>query len=101
MSMAQQGPEGTGRARKRAGVFDVRVIIGVLLGIYGVVLLLMGLFDTTEEELARTQQININLWTGIGLIIASVVFLVWARLRPVLVPAEHEAEERKPDLPGH
>ncbi len=101
MSMAQKRPQAGGKPRKRAGVFDVRVIIGVLLGIYGVVLLLMGLFGTTEEELARADGVNVNLWTGIGLVVASVVFLAWARLRPVLVPVEHEAHERKPDQPGH
>jgi len=101
MSMAEKGPQAAGKTRKRAGLFDVRVIIGALLGIYGVVLLLMGLFDTSDAELTRADGVNVNLWTGIGLIAASVVFLVWARLRPVLVPAEHDAEERRPDLPGH
>jgi hypothetical protein len=87
--------------KRRAGVFDVRTIIGLLLGIYGVVLVLMGLFGTTEEELTRADGINVNLWTGIALVVAAAIFFAWARLRPVLVPADHEAEQHRQDQPGH
>ncbi len=77
------------RTRKqRAGVFDVRAIIGLLLGIYGVVLTITGLVGTSEQDLAKAGDVNLNLWTGIGLLVGSAVFFVWARLRPVLVPAE-------------
>ena len=76
--------------RTRAGVFDVRVLIGTLLGIYGVALTIYGLAFTSEADLAKVNGENLNLWTGICLIIASAVFIVWARVRPVLVPVEPE-----------
>jgi drug/metabolite transporter (DMT)-like permease len=91
MSMEQKAPR-RGR-RQRAGVFDVRTIIGLLLGIYGVILTITGLVGTTEQDLAKTGNVNLSLWTGIALVVASAVFFVWARLRPVLVPADNPGEE--------
>jgi hypothetical protein len=87
MSMEHGATAGGRRPRKkRAGLFDVRFIIGLLLGIYGVVLTLTGLFGTSEEDLAKAGGTNVNLWTGIALIVAAAVFFVWARLRPVELP---------------
>ena len=34
----------------RAGIFDIRNIIGALLGVYGVIILLMGLFADPEDD---------------------------------------------------
>ncbi|MCL8252618.1 MULTISPECIES: hypothetical protein [Aeromicrobium] len=74
--------------KKKAGVFDIRFVIGGLLGIYGVILILLGLFNATEEELARGDGLNINLWGGIGMLVVAIAFAAWARLRPVVVPAD-------------
>jgi len=92
--MSAQQADSTGRRprRTRAGVFDVRVIIGTLLGIYGVVLTVYGLAFTSDADLAKADGENLNLWTGICLVVAAVVFIVWARVRPVLVPVEPEDE---------
>ena len=59
-----------------AGAFDIRTIIGGLIGIYGVVLVLMGLFNATDEELAKADGININLWAGLGMLVFGVLFVV-------------------------
>lgn len=80
-------------ARKTAGVFDIRNVIGALLAIYGVVLLLMGLFG--DKELDKTGDVNANLWAGVVLLVVGVVFLGWARLRPVVVDEEAVAEARR------
>ncbi len=69
-----------------AGAFDIRNVIGVLMGVYGVILLLMGLFADPETD--KTGGINANLWMGIALTVVGVVFVAWSRLRPVKVP-EH------------
>jgi membrane-bound ClpP family serine protease len=74
--------------KKKAGVFDIRFVIGGLLGAYGVILVLLGLFHATDEELARGDGLNINLWGGIGMLVVAIAFTVWARLRPVVVPVE-------------
>jgi hypothetical protein len=81
-----------------AGAFDIRNIIGALLGIYGVILLLAGIFMDKAE--AKTGGINANLWTGLGLIVASAVFLTWARLKPIIVPTHVEPVEPDPTRPG-
>lgn len=78
--------------RKRAGALDIRSIIGMLIGLYGIILLVMGLFFTSEADLEKANGANLNLWTGIGLIVAALVFLLWAKLRPIRVPEEPPAE---------
>ena len=75
-------------APHKAGAFDIRVFIGVLMGLYGVILVLAGLFGTSQEDLDRAGGANVNLWTGIGLLIFSACFIAWARLRPVVVPPD-------------
>lgn len=81
----------TDRARaKKAGLFDIRFVIAGLIGLYGVILVLLGLFHTTDEELARGDGMNINLWGGIGMVVVAIAFGVWARLRPVVVPADED-----------
>ena len=79
--------------KKKAGVFDIRFVIGGLLGVYGIILILLGLFNATDEELARGDGLNINLWGGLGMLVVAIAFGVWARLRPVVVPVEVPVEE--------
>jgi drug/metabolite transporter (DMT)-like permease len=64
-------------------LFDIRTIVGALLGLYGIILTVTGLVHETAADHDRTGGWNVNLWTGIGLIVVAIVFLAWARLRPV------------------
>jgi hypothetical protein len=73
--------------RHTAGLLDIRSIIGGLLGIYGVILTLMGIFGDEEGE--KTGDVNANLWAGLIMLAAGIGFLVWARVRPVVVPTHH------------
>ena len=89
------GKEG-GQVRK-AGLFDIRTFIAALLGFDGVVILLMGLFGDQATSTDTEPPININLWAGLGLIVAAVIFETWKRLRPVkVVEPPPGAEERPP-----
>ena len=82
-----------GRQRlKKAGAFDIRTFIALLMGIYGVVLVLMGLFGTTDEELAKAEGFNVNLWAGAGMVLTAIALQVWATLRPVVVAVDPEDE---------
>lgn len=81
--------------RRTAGAFDIRNVIGALLGIYGVVLLLMGIFG--DEESDKTGGVNANLWAGLALLVVGLVFLAWGRLRPVEVDEEAVAQARRED----
>jgi hypothetical protein len=75
----------------RAGAFDIRTFIALLIGVYGVVLVVTGLVGTSEEELARAGGVNVNLWAGLGMVVFAACFAAWARLRPVVVP-DHQEE---------
>lgn len=90
----------TGTPKKRVGrAFDVRTLIGALLGVYGVILTVMGLWFTSEAEMAKVDGENLNLWTGLGLLAAAALFGLWAWLRPLAVPATTPADEG--DRPQH
>ena len=65
-----------------AKLFDLRVLIGGLFLVYGVMLTVAGFF-TSAKDLAKASQININLWMGLGMLIISAFFLTWWRLRPL------------------
>ena len=81
----------TAPRRHTAGLLDIRNIIGGLLGAYGVILTLLGLFGDQEGD--KTGDVNANLWAGLVLLVISGIFLVWARLRPVVVPEHDEAPD--------
>ena len=76
-----------------AGAFDIRNIIGGLIGLYGVILTLMGIFG--DKELDKTGGVNANLWAGLAMLAFGASFLAWARLRPVVVP-EHPDGDTAP-----
>lgn len=73
-------------------LFDIRTIVGGLLGLYGIVLVITGLVHDTAAEAAKTGGINVNLWAGLGMLVVAVAFITWARLRPVV------ADRPAPDL---
>lgn len=78
----------TGRAKRTAGAFDIRNIIGGLIGIYGIVLVSTGIVARSDEDLAKADGFNINLWAGIAMVVVAVAFIAWSVLRPVVVPPE-------------
>ncbi|HEU5038777.1 MAG TPA: hypothetical protein VFT70_17350 [Nocardioides sp.] len=82
-------------SNETAGAFDIRNVIGGLIGAYGVILTLMGLFG--DEESDKTGGVNANLWAGLVMLVFGIAFLLWARLRPVVV----DPDEIEADRPGH
>jgi hypothetical protein len=89
----------TGTRPHKAGIFDIRFIIGALLAVYGVITLLAGFF-TSDEQIDKSDGLNINIVAGIGMLVVATGFALWARLRPIVVPAEPE-KRADPDEPGH
>ena len=73
-----------------AGAFDVRSIIGGLLGVYGVILAVTGLWFTDEADKAKVDGENLNLMVGVGLIVFSALFIGWVVLRPLKVPVTED-----------
>jgi hypothetical protein len=72
----------------KAGAFDIRAFIGLLIGIYGVVLVIAGIIGPSASQLKKSDGVHVNLYAGIGMVLVSIFFLVWARMRPVVVPEE-------------
>lgn len=83
--------------RQSAGAFDIRNITGGLIGFYGVVLVIMGLVNDTAAERAETGDVNANLWSGIVMVAVGLGFLLWSKLRPVVVD---EAPVDQDQIPG-
>ncbi len=69
-------------ADRSSRLFDLRLIIGAMFTLYGLVLIVAGIADGSAE-IAKASGIRINLWVGIGMLILGVLFLLWARLRPL------------------
>ena len=70
---------------------DIRNIIGLLLSVYGVILVLMGIFGDIDAE--KTGDVNANLWAGLGLLVVGAAFLTWARLKPIVVPTSTHTDD--------
>lgn len=86
---------GSNDRRQSAGAFDIRNVIGALIGFYGVVLVIMGLVNNTAEEQQKTGGWNANLWVGIAMVGFGLAFVLWSRLRPVVVhPPKSESDRR-------
>ncbi|XVV02451.1 hypothetical protein ACQPW3_34595 [Actinosynnema sp. CA-248983] len=77
---------------RKAGLFDLRLVIAMLFAVYGVVLAVVGLGFTDEADLARADGLNINLWSGIGMVVLAALFALWAFLRPVVIPEDVDGD---------
>jgi hypothetical protein len=65
-------------------LFDLRYLIGGLMAVYGILLIVVGLFDS-QAEVDKAAGIRINLWMGLGMLVLGLLFLLWARTRPLKI----------------
>ena len=97
----------TETTKKTAGAFDVRNIIGALLTIYGLILVLLGLFGSADpaspDAPAGGGDINANLWAGLALLVVGLGFIAWWRIKPIVVPDDlgrtEDQEVERPQSP--
>ena len=92
ISEAEKAEEAS-RAERAANMFDVRRFIGGLFVLYGLILFVLGLGASTAE-VDKSAGVNINLWTGLAMLIVGALFLAWALTRPLgreLAEAESES----------
>ena len=68
--------------RRAANLFDLRRIIGGLFVVYGLLLAVLGLFDS-QEEIDKAAGVNINLYAGLGMLVFGILMIVWALTRPL------------------
>lgn len=88
-----------GKSATAARIFDLRRIIGGLFVIYGIIVMIAG-FTASDASLNKSEGVNINLWTGLGMLLLGLFFLAWLKLRPMAPPAappEAPPEERASD----
>ena len=76
----QEASETTKSAASK--LFDISVLIGGVFTLYGVLLTIYSFF-TSEAELQKAAGININLWTGLGMLVVGAIFIGWALWRPL------------------
>jgi hypothetical protein len=77
--------------RKTAGAFDIRNVIGALLTLYGVILLLTAAFRSGAPSGTHNAD---NWWGGGALLVVGLVFMTWARLRPIVVAEKSSSDDR-------
>lgn len=65
-----------------ARIFDLRRIIGGLFVLYGVIVTIAGI-NPSDATLDKAEGVNINLWTGLGMLALGIFFLIWLKLKPV------------------
>jgi hypothetical protein len=83
----------TGTEKRKVGLFDIRIIIASLIGLYGVIVVITGLFSS-QAQADKAAGLNINLIAGIVMLVFSAAMVAWARIRPIIVPPEpNEAGE--------
>ena len=70
------------RARRAANLFDLRRVIGGLFVAYGLLLAILGLFDS-DADIERAAGVNINLYGGLAMLAFGLLMLVWAFTRPL------------------
>lgn len=80
-------------------LFDLRMLIGGLFTVYGIMLTIAGFF-TSDAEYQKAAEININLWLGLGMLILGLLFLLWVRLSPLRPPSPEERAAAGPARPG-
>jgi hypothetical protein len=75
---------------KAANRFDIRRLIGGLFVVYGVILVILGLVGSHAIK-HKADNINIDLWAGIGMLLFAAFMLGWALWRPTAVEAQRDA----------
>ncbi|MGI8434637.1 MAG: hypothetical protein ACR2LE_07880 [Nocardioidaceae bacterium] len=86
--------------RHTAGAFDIRTFIAALMGIYGVILVLTGIFGADETTNGDKVAGNVNLYAGIGLLVFAAAMQGWAMARPTVVDEAQLQRERESQEDG-
>ncbi|GGQ54704.1 hypothetical protein [Couchioplanes azureus] len=74
-----------------ARLFDVRRVIGGLFVVYGVIVALLGIFDS-GAEVDKAAGVRINLWMGLAMLALGVLFLLWQWWRPASAPPRQNTD---------
>ncbi|MFZ0387903.1 MAG: hypothetical protein WAL22_19725 [Solirubrobacteraceae bacterium] len=79
---------------KAANRFDIRRLIGGLFILYSLILIVLGVAGSHHIK-TKAAGINVNLWTGLAMLVFGVLMVAWALWRPT-VPKPERPEEGGP-----
>ncbi|KEX88427.1 hypothetical protein CPTD_00165 [Corynebacterium pseudotuberculosis] len=69
-----------------AGAFDIRNVIGALIGLYGLVLVICSFaLAGVNPDTGVAKSSQDNLWSGLAMLLVGVIFFLWTRLRPIVI----------------
>ncbi|MCX6470481.1 MAG: hypothetical protein NTW76_14360 [Corynebacteriales bacterium] len=104
MITTQPHPSTSRKMRILARLFDIRMIIALLIGIYGIVLVVAGIIpdvlgvQSHQPGDANTVDLEAgtraNLWVGLIMVAVAALFAVWAVARPL--PVDDKPVDEKP-----
>jgi hypothetical protein len=75
------------QAARIANRFDIRRLIGGLFMLYGAILIVLGLVGSHQIK-TKADGINVDLYTGIGMLIFGALMVFWALSKPVVPEPE-------------
>ncbi|MEA2251347.1 MAG: hypothetical protein QOI62_1874 [Solirubrobacteraceae bacterium] len=79
--MAQRDEPTEAAAARAANRFDIRRIIGALFLVYGAILVVTGIVGSHAVK-TKAAGINVDLWTGLGMLVVGALMIGWALARP-------------------
>ena len=77
------------REAKAISLFDLRKVIAGVFLVYGVVLVIVGIFGSHEDK-TKAAGININLWVGLAMLVLGLLFVAWSLWRPLISDEEEK-----------
>jgi hypothetical protein len=83
MQPTGESDEDEAEAARAANKFDIRRLIGGLFILYSLILIALGIFGSDHIK-NKAAGINVDLWTGLGMLVFGILMIVWALTRPVM-----------------
>ena len=59
---------------------DIKIPIGLMFSLFGIILIIFGLFTNGNEMYEISLNINVNLWSGIGMFVFGALMLLFSDL---------------------
>lgn len=80
------------QALRMARLYDLRSAIAALFTLFGIIVTLTGVF-AQPADLEKSQNVNLSLWTGLGMLGLAAVFWIWLFAVPPEIPKGHQASD--------
>jgi hypothetical protein len=88
------------RTARIANRFDIRRIIGGVFLLYGAILTIVGIVGSHAVK-TKAAGVNVNLWTGLAMLVVGALMIFWALSRPVMAePTRGEGSGRVGSTPA-